>query len=371
MRRQTIRPVQKLKTLQRGTLIAGGVSMLALAAYFIIGIESANTTESLASGYELLTNDPVNNGEIVCAYTWESSTVIADVGPSVISISKNAEVTTGGRDNSNGISAGNTGKDMNMNLGTPEIFNTDGIDISIDYRRFEESGNFFTRGNAFNFGMEKGKLSIKYKLKNENGKNVIVDEIARYEVPNDTIYRNYRFIYNPADSKAEIFVDNITVWSSTATDGAKLSWNKSDAMVIGNEMNGGGLSRAMFDNLIIRSTSRARTMPIKLLSFTAELRGDKVMINWFTAKEDNVDYFKVEKSSDTYSYKEIGQVKASGTTNELKAYALLDTRPDPGVTYYRLSLPNTDVKSVWVPVIALRVKEQLATQPATEINTAR
>jgi hypothetical protein len=358
MKRFTLRPAQRLKTLQRGTLIVGGISVAAMAAYLFIGIQTANTVDTMALGNGLLSNDPINNGEILCGYSWDGNSVTtADVGPSAESASKNAEVTADGRDNTNGLSAGNTGRNISMYLGNDPAFNGDGVDISIDFRRFEESGNFITRGSYFNFGMKNGKLCIKYKLKKENGKTYNVDETTRYEIPMDSTFRNYRFIYNPTTAKGEIFVDNIAVWSSTADDGDKLNWNNTDAMILGDEMNGESTAKAIFDNLIIRSTSRGRTMPMQLLSFSAELREDKVMLTWFTGKEDGTDYFRVERSNDTYSYEEIGRVKASGTSKEMKAYALLDTKPAVGVSYYRLSLPNTDVKSVWVPIIAFRVKE--------------
>jgi hypothetical protein len=371
MKKFAQRPTQKFKILQRGTLIAGGVSIVAMAAYLLIGIQTAKTNSSAASGFELLTNDPINNGEILCGYTWEDTVSKADVGPGCRNVSKDAMIENGGRDNSRGLSAGTSGKNINMDLGNDPLFNSDGADMSIDFCRYEATGNFFSRGNYFNFGMKNGFLCIKYRLKKENGKNINVDEMTRYEIPLDTVFRNYRFIYNAVEAKGEVFVDNIPVWSSSADEGDKLCWNTGDPLILGNEINGESKGRVVFDNLIIRSTSRGRTMPLRLLSFTAELRGENVMINWFTAKEENVDYFRVEKSSDTYSYKEIGRVKASGNSSELKAYALLDMHPGTGISYYRLSLPNTDVKSVWVPVIALRIKENMLPKENTEINSMK
>jgi hypothetical protein len=368
MKRFTLRPAQKHKTLQQGSTIIGGISLVAVAAYLIIGIQTANQTASNASGFDLLMNDPINNGEILCGYSWDGNNVTtADVGPSALSVSRNAEIVSDGRDHTNGLSAGNTGKNINMHLSNATIFNGNGIDISIDFRRFEATGNFISRGNYFNFGMKNGQLCIKYKLLKENGKTITIDEITRYEIPLDTIFRTYRFLYNPSEAKGEIFVDNVAVWASTSDDGDKMSWNNSDQLILGDEMNGESKAKAIFDNLIIRSTNRSRTMPLKLLSFTAEFRGDKVMINWFTGKEDGIDYFRIERSTDTYNYEEIGRVKATGTSNELKAYALLDLNPTPGVTYYRLSLPNTDVKSVWVPIVALRIKDIIA--PKTNVQS--
>ncbi|MEP7263020.1 MAG: hypothetical protein ABI772_00905 [Bacteroidota bacterium] len=369
MKRFTQRPAQKLKTLQRGTLIVGGISILAIAVYVMVGVQTSRSIDSNAAGFELLSNDPINNGEIVCGFTWDGTNVTtSDVGPSAESAGRNTEIVNNGRDHTKGLGAGNTGRNISMFIGSDPVFNGDGIDFSIDFRRFEATGSFITRGSYFNFGMKNGRLCIKYNLRQENGKIKSIDEMTRYEIPMDTVFRNYRFIYNPESSKGEVFVDNIAVWSSSADDGDKMNWNNTDPLIIGDEMNGETTSKAVFDNMIIRSTNRGRTMPMQLLSFTAELRGDKVMINWFTGKEDGTDYFRVERSTDTYSYEEIGRVKASGKSAELKAYALLDMHPSTGVSYYRLSLPNTDVKSVWVPIIALRIKENTLPAPMPELS---
>jgi hypothetical protein len=95
---------------------------------------------------------------------------------------------------------------------------------------------------------------------------------------------------------------------------------------------------------------------MELLAFSAELQGNAVMLNWFTAKEKGTDTFRIERSTDTKVYEEVGTVKAAGASENLKAYALLDTKPILGVAYYRLGLNNSTVRSTWLPVIAFRIK---------------
>ena len=357
MRTTRMRPQNKLKTLQKGTLLVTCISVTSIFTYLFISLSQVNTTDSnAATKLDLLTADPINNGELVCGYTWDQgSSIAAEVGPSAEKISASAEVVTGGVDNTYGLSAGTSGRNINMFIPAEKCFNMDGIDIGLDFRRYEESGNFMTRGSYFNFGMKNGKLVINYKIKGEDGKLTSVDETSRYEIPKDTLFRNYRFLYNPQTSKGEIFVDNVAVWSNQDEQNGKLWWNETDPLIIGDEMNGDSKGKAIMDNLIIRSTARGKTMPLQLLGFTAEVMGSEIMLNWFTGKENGTDYFKIERSSDTHSYIEIGSVKAAGNSNELKAYALLDKHPQAGVTFYRLSMPNTNVKSVWVPIVALKV----------------
>ncbi|MBK9320246.1 MAG: hypothetical protein IPM91_16585 [Bacteroidetes bacterium] len=110
---------------------------------------------------------------------------------------------------------------------------------------------------------------------------------------------------------------------------------------------------------------------MQLLSFSAELENNYTMLNWFTGKENGTEYYIIERSDDTKTYKEIGRVKAAGKSETLKAYALVDKEPMLGITYYRLALSNNTSRSIWVPVIAFRLKpEQLLNTPTVNSNAA-
>ncbi len=364
-----LRQSQKLRTLQKATLIFGGSSILALVVYFSIVMNQANVTDSIAGNRDLMANDPVNNGEILLGYSWDETNVLkADVGTDAFQVSQNAEVTSGGTDSTSGLSAGNVLKGIDMTFKPVNGLNADGIDFSVDFRSMEESGSFFSRGNTFNFGMEKGKLSIKYKLTSPNGKSYMVDELTSYEIPVDMTYRNYRFIYNPATGRGEVMVNRATVWMNQGVAQSRMTWKTDEPLVFGKDMNGSGKAMAIFDNMLVRSMGSANVSPMQLLSFSAELQGKDIMINWFTGKEAGTEFFKIEKSTDTKNYTEIGRVKAAGTSETLKAYALLDKDPVLGITYYRLGLTNSSAHSVWVPVIAFRIKPEMLT-PIPSANT--
>jgi hypothetical protein len=353
---------QKLKTVQKALLVAGGTSMLAVIAWMTFLTYQADISESRASANRLGMTDPVNNGEIVLAYTWEGTDPLQpEVGPVAKSISKNAAITLGGADSTSGLSAGDKNKGIDLTLSEYDGMNDGGMDISMDFRRLEPNGNFVTRGSSFNFGMQEGKLLIRYKLKALNGRAYNVEETTSYEVPEDTIYRSYRFLYKPTTGRAEILVNNVTVWFNQAVPQSDLAWKTDEKIIIGKEMDGNGSKTAFFDNLIIRKTTSSSKAPMELLAFSAELQGNAVMLNWFTAKEKGTDTFKIERSTDTKVYEEVGTVKAAGASESLKAYALLDTKPVLGVAYYRLGLNNSTVRSNWLPVIAFRIKpEQLS-----------
>ncbi|MBL7925032.1 MAG: hypothetical protein JNL88_12600 [Bacteroidia bacterium] len=367
---QRPRTRQKLSTLQRGALIAGGISIMAAAAYLTVVMNTANLSNSKA-GIRLIDQDPVNNGEVILAFSWDEAPANkSDIGPSALEISENAECVDGGKDSTKGLSAGNAMKNIDMVIAPTDVFNGEGIDIGIDFRRLEKSGNFFTRGNDFNFGMKEGKICIRYKLTAPNGKSYVIDELSTYEIPEDGEFRNYRFVYSPVTGKSEVLVDQVTVWTNQGPPKSRIAWKSGDKILIGQHMNGEGKPLALFDNLIIRQTGQANKAPMDLLSFSAELQQKNVMLNWHTGKEYGTEFFIIEKSNDTKNYKEVGRVKGAGKSESLKAYALMDKEPTIGVTYYRLGLSNSTSKSVWVPVIAFRLKpEQMIPTPvSTKIN---
>ncbi len=353
-----IRNKLKLSTLQKGLLIAGGTSALTLAIYFGIGINTADVTTSSAS-IPLMEQDPINNGDVILGFGWdEGNPLVSEIGPDAIDVCVHAECISGGKDSTFGLGAGNGMKNLNLVIPKSDALNVEGIDIAIDYRRFEKSGDFYTRGKEFNFGMKDGKLAIKYKLTAANGKSYSINETTNYEIPEDMEFRNYRFIYTPTTGKGELLVDRVVVWNNQAAPQSKLTWNKSENITIGNEMNGEGKPFPFFDNLVIRQTNTSSKTPMELLSFSADLEGQFVKLNWHTAKEFGVQDFIIEKSSDTKSYKEVGRVKGAGQSNSLKEYTLQDKEPLLGVTYYRLALSNCNAHSIWVPVIAFKLKPE-------------
>ncbi|MCX6290696.1 MAG: FG-GAP-like repeat-containing protein, partial [Bacteroidetes bacterium] len=84
------------------------------------------------------------------------------------------------------------------------------------------------------------------------------------------------------------------------------------------------------------------SLPIELLSFTAGLRGKKVLLEWSTASEINNDYFTLERSFNGSDFKSIGEVKGAGTSTTTLNYSFMDEHPVSGISYYRLKQTDYD-----------------------------
>jgi endonuclease I len=91
-------------------------------------------------------------------------------------------------------------------------------------------------------------------------------------------------------------------------------------------------------------TSSATTLPVNLLSFTAERAGEHVLLRWTTAGEQNNRDFTVEKSTDLRTWQTAGKVDGAGTTQLKRNYLLTDIVPDPApaTVYYRLKQTDFD-----------------------------
>jgi hypothetical protein len=77
-------------------------------------------------------------------------------------------------------------------------------------------------------------------------------------------------------------------------------------------------------------------LPIELLDFTAVANGSSVDLKWTTASEINNDYFTVERSIDAIHFEDVLTKDGAGNSSTIRSYSDVDTKPLPGLSYYRL-----------------------------------
>jgi len=359
MRNFQQKPSQKLRILNKGVLAVAGVSMAGLIILFIVMINQTQVTKSTATQ---LMNDRLNNGDVITYFNWDENPATKTAwGTPATGISPGAYSAQGGKDETNGLNPGRSKKDITLVLAPEPALNPDGIDISLDYRRNEESGSFFTRGSHFNFGMKKGKVQISYKTTDGSGSVFTIQETTSYVIPEDETYRNYRFIYDPSTGKGELFVNEVAIWSNQGEKNNKLFWDKTHPVIIGYGMNGNGIDKTIMDNMVIRTTTKASQVSFQVLSFTAEMESSNVKVSWVTGFENTDQPFIIERSTDARTFREIGRLNAVGTSNSPVVYELTDRNPQEGVLYYRLTTPNV-IKAANMPVIAMRYKNPVPQQ---------
>ncbi len=346
-RKLKLRQRQKMSIMYKAIFVTAGTSIMGLAVYLTVVMNTSNVTDSRAGALtNMIQGYDVNNGEVICAFDWNGDDPTkASKGPDAIKVSPFAVVMSEGVEGTNGLSAGKGKDGIDLTIPTDNYFNTDGIDISFDYKRLDDNCDFISRGRYFNFGMKNGKLIIAYRVNLEKGRSYSVNETTNYELVKDNDFRNYRFVYNPNTGKGEIMVDDVVVWNYQGPKERSMFWKNSDNIVIAKNMNGGGTDKTILDNFIIRSTTHVQQLPITLLSFQAEARDHHVMVSWYTSRETDIDSFVVERSVDAIEYQKIGAIKANGNSEVLRAYAFVDKAPlENKIAYYRLMPSNKPLK---------------------------
>ena len=99
-------------------------------------------------------------------------------------------------------------------------------------------------------------------------------------------------------------------------------------------------------------------LPVELLYFTAKPKDGKVQLNWATASEKNNNGFAVERSADAQTFTTVLTKEGQGTTSARTDYSAVDAKPLTGLSYYRLKQTDFDGKTVYTPVVAVRMGSQ-------------
>jgi len=93
-----------------------------------------------------------------------------------------------------------------------------------------------------------------------------------------------------------------------------------------------------------------RTTPVELVSFSAEINGNNVLLSWITATEINNQGFEIERSekleargkNTNEDWEVIGFVGGKGTTTEIQFYSFIDKTITAGKYQYRLKQIDFD-----------------------------
>jgi len=114
-------------------------------------------------------------------------------------------------------------------------------------------------------------------------------------------------------------------------------------------------------------------LPAELTSFQAKESSQSNILHWETASELNTGWFVVERStSGTGNWQALGQVTATGYSNDAQRYAFEDIKPRP-LSYYRLRILDYNGDTEFSEMVVVERKSDKAFQllnlspvPATE-----
>lgn len=100
-------------------------------------------------------------------------------------------------------------------------------------------------------------------------------------------------------------------------------------------------------------------IPVELVSFTINISGNGIILNWITASELNNMGFEIERTSSVTStlreWETIGFIEGNGTTAESNHYAFIDSFLSQGIYQYRLKQINFDGSFEYSQIVKVEI----------------
>ncbi|MFP5042023.1 T9SS type A sorting domain-containing protein [Parasediminibacterium sp. JCM 36343] len=176
---------------------------------------------------------------------------------------------------------------------------------------------------------------------------------------------------NTTNQNSPVQIGNATNWQSVAcgnghtialkTDGSLWAWGWNHFGQLGN-----GNNTDQHSPIAVNCPS---TLPLHLLSFTANKESNQVSLNWQTASEVNVSHINIQRSTNGTAFLNIGTVKTKGASSYRFAD---DNLPDASMLYYRLEIVDKDGLYTYSKTIAISITNthlSIYLNPAKDIVT--
>ncbi len=107
-------------------------------------------------------------------------------------------------------------------------------------------------------------------------------------------------------------------------------------------------------------------LPVTLLSFKAEKQENTAQLTWQTTEEKDFSHFDIERSVDARNWQGIGRVKGRAVSGDTdyedkstsgSVYRFTDSRPGPGIVFYRLKMVDLDGTFSYSPIESISFGE--------------
>lgn len=148
-----------------------------------------------------------------------------------------------------------------------------------------------------------------------------------------------------------IDVVSITFTTTSSTGNTSLTWamNETSPPTFDDVFDDGfnAFDEGTFSGLTVNP------LPVSLLSFNANLKNNKVYLDWATASEQNNAKFDVQRSKDGMDFSQIDEVAGAGNSSVLRNYNAMDEAPLPGLSYYRLKQTDFNGTYTYSPVVVV------------------
>jgi len=93
------------------------------------------------------------------------------------------------------------------------------------------------------------------------------------------------------------------------------------------------------------------SLPVSLLSFTAQTEAGAVVLDWATSAEGDCNFFSLQRSTDGVNYVELAEIAAVGGADAGHQYHFSDNAPGPDKNYYRLKMVSRSGAATYSGVV--------------------
>jgi len=97
-------------------------------------------------------------------------------------------------------------------------------------------------------------------------------------------------------------------------------------------------------------------LPVEILYLTADRIGKGVQIRWATIREENFEYFTLERASDGKQFHNLAKIfSETGFSDTKKEYVFFDEMPLNGYSFYRLKATDFDGFTEYHGIVSVRM----------------
>lgn len=159
---------------------------------------------------------------------------------------------------------------------------------------------------------------LYFEYSNNGGTWITVDTYNGYSL-------NITRVYDIISS------DNTRFRFRFMSDGSRNGWN------VGN-----GWFNFYYADILDFKVECITYLPIELTDFSATKFGNSVKVEWETATETDNDHFKIERSNNGFVWTDLSKIEGAGNSTRPTEYCIIDTEPNQGINYYRLTQVDFD-----------------------------
>ena len=98
-------------------------------------------------------------------------------------------------------------------------------------------------------------------------------------------------------------------------------------------------------------SSIGNPLPVLFTLFNLKCEGNKIILNWKTAQEQNSSHFNIERSTDGIRWSAIGSVPAAGNSSIERSYSYTDNNPISSGAMYRIAEYDIDGRTQYTSII--------------------